>query len=859
MGVLLRSLIRPSALRRPWQTLLAILGIALGVAVVVGIDLAAAAALSSFRGAVTAVAGNTTHEVTGIAGSVPDATLGLLLASPDVEAATPVISTAALVPAHNNIPLQLLGIDPFSDFRFRAYSPTNSARSSLSGADAVPQAFERFLTEPDTLFLAQPFAEAHGYRAGDSIDLLIGSKPRTFTILAVYDPVGPGSEAAGDLALCDIATAQEALAMSGLDRIDLILAGDQATQDAQAAAIQQILPAGLAIARPASRSAQVEQLIGAFRLNLQALSLLSLFVGIFLIYNTMLFAVVQRRPAIGIVRALGATRTEVLSAFLGEALVLGLLGSLVGLLLGTGIAQIAVRLVGQTISDLYAYVRVDEAPLTILVALKGLILGLGAALIAAAMPAREASMTPPRLTMIRSELEDVTLSRLPMLALLGVAIFILAALCIVIEEGGTSGGFAAAFLITLSFACFTPHVVVLLCRLLRPVMLRGAGITGVLALSNVGAGLSRTGLAIAALMVALSMTIGVTTMIASFRETVRQWVGGTIVADVYIRPAAQDAAGMDPVLDPGLIGRLAQLPGVAEISTYRAQELVVEGKPVFLAAIDADLLDRRADFRFLDADPHAAWQAAARGEGVLVSEPFARKFDRWAGDAIALPTPEGIRHVRVLGTFYDYTADRGVIMIDRQVYARWFDDTAVNSLALFLDAGQSADEVGADVRQEFGGEWGLFVTSNRELKEEIYRIFDRTFRVTGIMQGLAATVAFVGVLSALMSLLLERMKEFGILRALGATWKEVARMLAIETGFMGVVASLLAAGCGAILSWILVHVINLRSFGWTIPLSLEPATFLQASAIAIIASLLAGVIPAQRLKSLITASAMREE
>jgi len=860
MRTLLLSLIRPAALRRPWQTLLAMLGIALGVAVVVGIDLAAAAALTSFRGAVSAVAGNTTHEVTGIAGRVPDELVAALLRHPEVEAATPVLSTAALVPAQNNLPLRLLGIDPFSDFRFRAYSPTNTAGSSLNSPEAVPDAFTRFLTEPNTLVLARPFAVQHGYRAGDSLKLLVGSRPREFTILGIYDPVGPGAESAGDLALCDIATLQEALGLRhGLDRIDLILPGDFAEQERHAAAVRRSLPDGVRLERPAARSAQVEQLIGAFRLNLQALSLLSLFVGIFLIYNTMLFAVVQRRPAIGVVRALGATRQEVLGAFLLESALLGLAGSLLGLLLGTLLAQVAVRLVGQTITDLYAYVRVTEAPLTLLVAAKGLVLGLGAAVIAALWPAREAASTPPRLTLLRSEYEQQARRLLLPLGLAGCGILGLAALSIAIPAGGTPGGFAAAFLVALGFACFTPHLVLGLIAAGRPLVSRLSGTMGVLAIANVGASLSRTGVAIAALMVALAMTIGVTTMISSFRKTVRTWVGGTIIADVYIRPAAQDAAGMDPVLDPDLMAALAATRGVAEISTYRAQEIEIEGRPVFLAAIDADLLDRRAEFTFLDADPHTAWQGAARGEGVLVSEPFARKFNRWRGDSLALPTPSGIREVRILGTFYDYTADRGVVMLDRQVYAGWFNDSAVNSLALFLEPGVSAAEVSAQVRETYGGSWGLVVTSNQELKAEIYRIFDRTFRVTGIMQGLAALVAFVGVLSALMSLLLERTREFGVLRAVGATWSEVARMLTIETGFMGLVASLLAIVCGSILSWILVEVINLRSFGWTIPLSLEGGTFLQAMAIAIGASLLAGVIPAWRLRSLITASAMREE
>lgn len=860
MGLLLRTFLGSTARRRPWQSLLAILGIALGVAVANAIDLSAAAALQSFRGAVAAVAGNTTHEITGAAGRVPDELLAPLLMSPHVVAATPVLSTAARAPEYEGAALRLLGVDPFSDFRFRAYSPTNTSASSLNAPEAVPNAFQRFMTEANTLVLARPIAQQHGLQPGDTLLLQAGTGPRTWTILALFDPMGPGAESAGELALCDIAAAQDALGLSaGLDRIDLILPGDFATQDLHAEALRAKLPPGLRLERPAARSSQVEQLIAAFRLNLQALSLLALFVGLFLIYNTMRFAVVQRRGMIGIVRALGGTQRAVQGAFLTEALLLGLGGAVAGIALGTLLAQGAVKLVAQTITDLYAYVRVTEAPLTAEAALKGGLLGLAAALIAAWIPAREAAQTPPRLTLVRSVYEQQVHTRLVPLALLGLGIFAVTWLVIRWEAGGTAGGFAAAFLLALGCACFTPHTALGLTTLLRPVLTRFTGPLSVLGIANVSAALSRTGLAMAALMVALAMTIGVTTMIRSFRQTVQQWVGGTIIADVYIRPEAQEAAGTDAVLDAALIHELGALPGVTAVSTYRARELEVEGRPVIMAAIDVALLSRESDFDFLDTDAQRAWAAAASGEAVLISEPFARRFGKKLGDTVALPTPDGPWIAPIAGTYRDYTADRGVIMIDAAHYRRRYRDPRINSIALFADPAISAADLAQTVRDQFGGPYGLYVASNRELRAEITRIFDRTFRVTGVMQGLAAAVAFVGVLSALLSLLLERTKEFGTLRALGATWGAVSRMLLAETAFMGLVASLLAILCGSGLSWILVTVINLRSFGWTIPLTLEAGTFVQAMVLAIGAAALAGLGPALRLRDLITAAALREE
>ncbi|MEO7993538.1 MAG: FtsX-like permease family protein [bacterium] len=331
------------------------------------------------------------------------------------------------------------------------------------------------------------------------------------------------------------------------------------------------------------------------------------------------------------------------------------------------------------------------------------------------------------------------------------------------------------------------------------------------------------------------------------------------MADVYVRPLAQEVGGMEVSLDPALIAALKQVPGVTGASTYRARDVIVDGRRVAVAAIDAGFVSHYLKLEFLDAKPEEAWPPTAAGDAVLVSEPFARRFHRWRGDTVSLVTPDGQRDFAIAGVFYDYTADRGVIMMDRAHFAHWWHDDTINSIALYTGPGVDATQVVETVRHDYGGPWGLYVASNQELRDEILTIFDRTFSVTDIMQGLAALVAFVGVLSALLALLLERTREFGTLRAIGTTWQGLVKLIAIETAFMGLVASLLAMGCGAILSWILVYVINLRSFGWTIPLALQPVTFVEATAIAIGASLLAGVIPAWRLKHLQTAQAMREE
>ncbi|MCA9968586.1 MAG: ABC transporter permease, partial [Anaerolineales bacterium] len=254
------------------------------------------------------------------------------------------------------------------------------------------------------------------------------------------------------------------------------------------------------------------------------------------------------------------------------------------------------------------------------------------------------------------------------------------------------------------------------------------------------------------------------------------------------------------------------------------------------------------------------WARLAAGEGVMLSEALLLKENLPTPPPdIALETAVGPRTFPVLAVFYDYSSDQGTVMMGQALYRELWRDDAVASMGIFLEPGVEADAVVREMETAVAGRQDVLIQSNRALRAGSLEIFDRTFAITAALRLLAIVVAFIGVLSALMSLQLERARELGVLRATGMTVRQLWGLTFLETGLMGGVAGLLAIPVGYVLAWILIYVINVRSFGWTLQMALQPGYFLQALLVAVAAALLAAVYPSLRLGRMVIATAVREE
>ncbi len=841
--------------RHPWQSILMILGIALGVSVMVAIDLANAAASRAFDLSTDTIAGRATHQIIGGPEGVDEAAYAQLKAGTRVPLA-PVVTDYIASPDLGDRPLQLLGVDPFAEAPFRSYLVTSPTQAASVGDPADIGQLVAFLTQPGALLISEDLAGDYGLALGDTVRINASGRDSTGFIAGLLRPEdGLARRALDGTVLADVATAQEVLGRTGwLSHIDAILPDETAV-----AALAERLPQGVQLMRVSARSGAVEQMTAAFRTNLTALSLLALVVGMFLIYNSMTFSVVQRRPLFGTLRCLGVTQGEVGRLVLSEALVIGTLGSLLGLGLGVLLGQGAVRLVTQTINDLYFVVTVRGLAIDAGSLLKGFLLGVAATVASTALPAWEAATVSPRLALTRSGLEDKARRALPAITAVGLAGILGGTGLLAVPTRDLVISFAGIFLLTIGFALLAPAFTWAVMHVAVPVGSRLAGVLGRMAPRSVAGALSRTTVAIAALMVAVSVTIGVGLMVDSFRSTVVAWLGQTLWGDVYISAPQITATRSAAPLDPRVIEIASRWPGVARWDVLRSVDVGSPDGAILVSAVsDEDLTGPRL---FVSTDGSRAEVAAAVKAGaVLASEPLANRLGLPPrGATVTLYTDAGPRVFPVAGIYRDYSSSQGAVMMTLDLYRQHWNDATVTAALLVVEPGADVDAVVAGLRDALSDVQGVVVRPNAGLRAEALAVFDRAFAITGALQMLAAIVAFIGVLSALLSLQLERAREFGVLRAVGLTVRQFRGLVLMETGLMGAVAGLLAMPTGFALAVVLIFIINRRSFGWTMQLYADPLVFIQALALAVVAALLAGVYPAIRMGRMAAAEALRGE
>ena len=782
---LLRTLILRPLRRDLLRTTLTLLSVALGVAVIVAIDLAGDAATGSFRSSLQSVNGKADLEILANGG----------------------------IDERYMAPLSALPFDAH-------FSPVIEAEETLPGIGSIPVYGVDLKGETRTLASKALAARLH-FPADRTID------------------------APGEFLLIDIAEAQQRFHRFGkLDRIDVAVGPDEDFGRVEQA-IRAVLPPSYLIEKPGARSDENQRMLRAFRWNLRVLSYISLVVGAFLIYNTISVSVVRRRAEIGILRAIGASRFTVLALFLAEALIFGTIGAGIGIALGRALASGTVRLISVTVNALYTTSRPAPVELTWAVAWVAFVSGLVVALGAALAPAREAMRVTPTEAMSRGAREHHArlhwrrgLAWSAVFATAAAALSQLAAI-----DGYPVGGYVASLLAIASAALAAPAVVLAANRATRTLVRRR--VESLLAGRSLAASLSRTSVVVAALATAIAMMASVGIMVGSFRETVALWLDVQLRADLYVAVRGTVGAGQHPPLPSGLPAILDSTPGIAATDYFHALEFHFRGERSTLGAGNADIVRRYGRLRFLRGENRDAILRSLPGQDrATISDPFANRFGVHVGDRLTIPIGSHEVTLTVAGIYYDYASSQGFLIVDRSTLLKYLPGQPATNAAIYLAPGADAITVEHEIQRRTAG-MNVVVAPNGELRRATMAIFDRTFAITWALEAVAIVVAMLGAANSLLALVLDRRRELGLLRYLGASARQVQGMILTEAGFLGLLAAMLGLALGFALSLVLIFVVNKQSFGWTIQFHPPGVLLVGATLLVLCVTVLAGLYPAR--------------
>ena len=836
----------------PGRTLLGLLGIALGTAVYLSTSLAAAGALRSFQNGISALTGKAEWRLQYPGAPLSESIFSQLRQNPRVLAAAPVVESVLELAHPYQGPVMLLGLDIFSEIPFRTYD-------IVSRGEGHFRLWEDFLTNPEGVLVSEPLAGRLGLQQGDTLPVIVGPLRRQLRILGTFRTPHGLYPLEGSVLLMDVAHAQELLGRVGqLDYIDLRLRPPSTGLPEKLLAS---LPPGLELVPPQSLARHMEGLMASYRLNLSVLSAIALFVGMFLIYQSVTLSVVRRRREIGLWRTLGLTPGQVLAIFLAEGVANGVVGGLVGLVLGVALAKSALTVMAQNLTSLYTPVPAADLVILPSLLLKAWLLAVVATLAAAWLPAWEASRTPVRAVWYREELEEALAGHTGRFLWLGLGVLLLAGLLAMIrlKQQPPYPGFAAAFLILLAFALLTPAAVKTGAAALAPLGRRLGGVSGDLGCRYLAGCLSRTAVSIAALAAALGLLIAVTVMIGSFRKTVTDWVNRAISGDLFLGPAVFSTAAYDRYLPPEIVSELKQHPEITDIYLYRCVRLPFYDRFILVIGGSLEVLARHGGLWFRDGSrEELLLQARERGQ-VMISEPLAETFGFREGDTLVLPTPSGPQPLQVAGVFYDYRTDGPSVWMDIQLFRRFWQDQHLNAVRLYLQDPTKVKEVQTRLQETYGRRYHLQTLSHADLRAGILKIFDDTFALTYALQGVAVVVAVFGIISTFLVLVLERERDLALLQAIGASRRQILAMILWESGLASFLSFLLGALSGSLLALLLIFVINKQAFGWTIHLYLIPEIYWQTLLLVTLLGLLAGAYPTWRALKPHPAAILKED
>lgn len=788
--ILLRLISWPYIRKHALRWLLTLAGIVLGVAVFVGMHTANQSVLYAFRQTVDRIAGSTQLQISSGETGFDENVLERVQAVPKVRIAVPVIEAVVStgLPGQGN--LLILGVDMTGDRGLRQYDLE-------SGDEAVVDDPLVFLAQPDSLIVTDSFSKENKLKIGSQVPMSTMEGEKRFTVRGIMKSSGFASAFGGNLAIMDVYAAQKVFGRGRrFDRIDLAVDEGTRVEDVKIK-LETLLGAGFQVESPSARGQQFESISRIYALTANITSAFALFIGMFIIYNTFQIAVTQRRAEIGILRALGATRRQIRTIFLGESVVAGFLGSSFGLLLGIVIARLMTGYIGALLGEVFGIAeKADEISTNPLLMGFAVVLGVITSVVAAFIPARNAAGVDPVQALQKGRYQQMSAGENRVRRVIALVVTILAVACLVLSRNRILA-YAGDALAILAVLLLTPTLAQWVARGLRPILRWLRPVEGTLAADSLLQAPRRTSGAVAALMLSLALVVALGGLTRASYDSIFQWLGVALNPDLFISPS-QSLTARSFRFPGSMADQLRTIPGIGEVQSVRAARIQINGAPVIFVAADVKALVNRATLPPTAGDPKTMYQVTGEGKGILASDNFALLHGYKLGDVLDLPSPHGVLRLPIVGIVVDYSDQQGSVLMDRAVYQRYWNDDTVNVFRIYLAPGATEAEVKRRILEKFGSQRRLFVLTNRDVRQYVIRLTDQWFGITYVQIAVAVLVAVLGIVNTLIVSITDRRRELGVLQAVGGLRNQIRGTIWLEALTIGAVGLILGLAFGAL-------------------------------------------------------------
>jgi putative ABC transport system permease protein len=815
-------------------------GIALGVGVYFAVGTANAALVDSLSLTVERLAGKSTLQVVAGDTGFPEQTLELVRATPGVLLAEPVIEVVAHTAYPDDGNLLILGVDTSDDQQLRQF---DFDRTQTELADPLT-----FLAEPNSILLSRSFAAHYRLHAGDRLPLFTAHGRQEFTVQGFFEPTGAAEVFGGNIAVMDVYSAQVVFDRGhNFDRIDLMNTPAVSVEELQSR-LRARLSAGIEVVRPQVRGQALEHAVTAIRLGMSITSFIALLVGVYIIFNSFTIAVNQRWKEIGILRAIGVERRAVSTMFVGEALLIGLIGSVCGIAGGFFGAIAAGRILGGVAASIYGVTATAVAPVVHPgLAAESLALGLIVSLVGAWYPARAACRLDPVLALHNIEIRQREAALGWQRLLPGAALVLLSSLLVAFAPARAGVGIQLSFaaFMLLGLTVMIPVLVQGAARLLRPAMDWAGGSEGALAVDAMIQAPRRSAATVGALMIGLMLVFSTGAYIQSYRHMIDRWSDSMLNSDLFVSASATLHSATYHFSEE-LGRRIGELPEIQRIENVRFTNVPFRGEVATVVAYEMEGFLARASQAITGANLQAAHDLLPRGRGLLVSRNFAARWGTRSGELLHLETPTGALALPVVGIVDDYRSDKGSIFMDRALYkSRWQDD-AVDVIDISLKPGADATMAKMHINALTAGTEHALVYTNAEFRARIADLVDQFFLLIYMQIMIAVCVAILGIANTLIISVSERRQEFGILRALGALRSQVRKLVLLEAVAIAIVGVLVGALAALFNIQYMSHTVSTALVGYNVPFIYPWRLVLETLPAVMVVSLLAAWMPARR-------------